>query len=194
MFSEWVFYESMEAQKRDSTMDQVKTGLYIAEKRKQKNMTQAMLAEQMHVSKNAVSKWERGMNLPEVSSMPQLCQILGITLNELFAGEDIKEEVFLVTADQNLLKVLQNSSFSLQERIEYFKRKWRKEHLSDCIFSMIGWCVLMAVMYICSMDIEMIMIAGTLVASGMIIVLYNRMRAYIEANAFGHWDEKTPQQ
>ena len=51
-------------------MDQVKTGLYIAEKRKQKNMTQAMLAEQMHVSKNAVSKWERGMNLPEVSSMP----------------------------------------------------------------------------------------------------------------------------
>ena len=175
-------------------MDQKRTGLYIAEKRKQNNMTQAMLAEQMHVSKNAVSKWERGLNLPEVSSMPQLCQILGITLNELFAGEDIKEKVFPVTADQNLLKALQNSSYSLQERIVYFKRKWRKEHLSDCIFSMIGWCVLMFVLYVRSMDIEMIMIVGTLVALVMIIVLYNRMRAYIEANAFGHWDEKTPQQ
>ena len=62
-------------------MDQIKTGLYIAEKRKQKNLTQAMLVEEMHVSKNAVSKWERGLNLPEVSSMPQLCQILGITVN-----------------------------------------------------------------------------------------------------------------
>ena len=107
-------------------MDQVKTGLYIAEKRKQKNMTQAMLAEQIHVSKNAVSKWERGMNLPEVSSMPQLCQILGITLNELFAGEDIKEEVLPFTADQNLLEALQNSSFSLQERIAYFKKEMEK--------------------------------------------------------------------
>ena len=174
-------------------MDQKRTGLYIAEKRKQKNMTQAMLAEQMHVSKNAVSKWERGLNLPEVSSMQQLCQILGITLNELSVGEDIKEEVFPAAADRNLLKALQNSSFSLQERIEYFKRKWRKEHLSDCIFSMIGWCVLMFVLYVRNMDIEMIMTVGTLVALVMMIVLYNRMRAYIEANAFGKWDEKTPQ-
>ena len=192
MFSEWVFYESIEAQKRDSTMDQVKTGLYIAEKRKQKNMTQAMLAEQMHVSKNAVSKWERGMNLPEVSSMPQLCQILGITLNELFAGEDIKEEVLPFTADQNLLEALQNSSFSLQERIAYFKRKWRKEHLFDCIISVIGWCVLMVVLYIRNKDMEMILTVGALVALIMTVVMYNRMRAYIESNAFGRWNEKTP--
>lgn len=133
MFSEWVFYESMEAQKRDSTMDQVKTGLYIAEKRKQKNMTQAMLAEQMHVSKNAVSKWERGMNLPEVSSMPQLCQILGITLNELFAGEDIKEEVLPFTADQNLLEALQNSSFSCRKELRILKGNGEKNICSTAL-------------------------------------------------------------
>lgn len=174
-------------------MDQVKTGLYIAEKRKQKNMTQAALAEEMHVSKNAVSKWERGLNLPEVSSMPQLCQILGITLNELFAGEDIKEEVLPVTADQNLLEALQNSSFSLQERIVYFKRKWKKEHLFDCMISVIGWCVLVAVLYIRNKDMEMILTIGALVALIMTVVMYNRMRAYIETNAFGRWNENTPQ-
>ena len=174
-------------------MDQVKTGLYIAEKRKQKNMTQAVLAEEMHVSKNAVSKWERGLNLPEVSSMPQLCQILGITLNELFAGEDIKEEVLPVTADQNLLEALQNSSFSLQERIVYFKRKWKKEHLFDCMISVIGWCVLVAVLYIRNKDMEMILTIGALVALIMTVVMYNRMRAYIETNAFGRGNENTPQ-
>lgn len=174
-------------------MDQIKTGLYIAEKRKQKNLTQAMLAEEMHVSKNAVSKWERGMNLPEVSSMPQLCQILGITLNELFAGEDIKEEVLPVTADQNLLEALQNSSFSLQERIVYFKRKWKKEHLFDCMISVIGWCVLVAVLYIRNKDMEMILTIGALVALIMTVVMYNRMRAYIETNAFGRGNENTPQ-
>ena len=174
-------------------MDQVKTGLYIAEKRKQKNMTHAVLAEEMHVSKNAVSKWERGLNLPEVSSMPQLCQILGITLNELFAGEDIKEEVLPVTADQNLLEALQNSSFSLQERIVYFKRKWKKEHLFDCMISVIGWCVLVAVLYIRNKDMEMILTVGALVALIMTVVMYNRMRAYIETNAFGRGNENTPQ-
>ena len=133
MFSEWVFYESMEAQKRDSTMDQVKTGLYIAEKRKQKNMTQAVLAEEMHVSKNAVSKWERGMNLPEVSSMPQLCQILGITLNELFAGEDIKEEVLPFTADQNLLEALQNSSFPCRKELRILKGNGEKNICSTAL-------------------------------------------------------------
>ena len=173
-------------------MDKVKTGLFIEEKRKLKNMTQAALAEEMHVSKNAVSKWERGLNLPEVSSMPQLCQILGITLNELFAGEDIKEEVLPVTADQNLLEALQNSSFSLQERIVYFKRKWEKEHLFDCMISVIGWCVLMAVLYIRNKDMEMILTVGVLVALIMRVVMYNRMRAYVEANAFGRWNEKTP--
>ena len=174
-------------------MNQVKTGMYIAEKRKQKNMTQAMLADEMHVSKNAVSKWERGLNLPEVSSMPQLCQILGITLNELFAGEDIKEEVLPVTADQNLLEALQNSSFSLQERIVYFKRKWKKEHLFDCMISVIGWCVLVAVLYIRNKDMEMILTVGALVALIMTVVMYNRMRAYIETNAFGRGNENTPQ-
>ena len=82
---------------------------------------------------------------------------------------------------------------SLQERIVYFKRKWKKEHLFDCMISVIGWCVLMFVLYIRNKDMEMILTIGALVALIMRVVMYNRMRAYIETNAFGRGNENTPQ-
>ncbi len=68
-------------------MNQEKIGKFISKLRKEKGMTQEQLAEKLNISKNAVSKWERGLNLPDVSIMQELCKILGITLNELFVGE-----------------------------------------------------------------------------------------------------------
>ena len=68
-------------------MDQIKIGKFIAECRKSKNITQLELGERLGVSKNAVSKWERGISLPDISIMQELCSYLGISLNELFNGE-----------------------------------------------------------------------------------------------------------
>lgn len=68
-------------------MKQEKIGSFIALKRKEKKLTQEELASKLNISKNAVSKWERGLSLPDVSTMPLLCEILEITLNELFNGE-----------------------------------------------------------------------------------------------------------
>lgn len=53
-------------------MNQEKIGKFIAEKRKENKLTQEQLAEQLNISKNAVSKWERGINLPDVSIMQEL--------------------------------------------------------------------------------------------------------------------------
>ena len=53
-------------------MNQQKTGKYIAEKRKLQNMTQAQLAEKIGVSDRAVSKWERGLSMPDVSKYEEL--------------------------------------------------------------------------------------------------------------------------
>ena len=61
-------------------MDQIKIGRFISENRKKQNLTQEQLAEQLNISKNAVSKWERGLNLPDVSIMQDLCKILGIDI------------------------------------------------------------------------------------------------------------------
>lgn len=68
-------------------MDTVRTGKLIAEARKEKGLTQRELADQLHVSDRAVSKWERGINLPEASHFEPLCRILGFTVAELLRGE-----------------------------------------------------------------------------------------------------------
>ena len=70
-------------------MDQIKIGKFIAECRKNKNMTQAQLAEKVGVTDRAVSKWENGRSMPDSSIMLELCGELGITVNELLCGERI---------------------------------------------------------------------------------------------------------
>ena len=64
-------------------MDQVKIGKYIAAKRKALGMTQVQLADQLGMSNKSVSKWERGVCLPDVSVYTDLCATLGISLNEV---------------------------------------------------------------------------------------------------------------
>lgn len=73
-------------------MDQRKIGAFIAACRKQKNMTQMQLAETLGITDRAVSKWENGRALPDASLMLSLCEILGITVNDLLNGEKINME------------------------------------------------------------------------------------------------------
>ena len=68
-------------------MDQLKIGRFIAECRKSKNLTQMQLAEKLSITDKAVSKWERGISMPDSAIMLELCDILGISLNELLSGE-----------------------------------------------------------------------------------------------------------
>ena len=70
-------------------MDQLKIGKFIADCRKQKSLTQMQLAEKLGITDKAVSKWERGIAMPDSSIMLALCDILGISVNELLSGEKI---------------------------------------------------------------------------------------------------------
>ena len=73
-------------------MDQLKIGKFIAECRKQKNLTQMQLAEKLGITDKAISKWERGIAMPDSSIMLELCDILGISVNELLSGEKVNME------------------------------------------------------------------------------------------------------
>ena len=75
-------------------MDQIKIGKFISECRKNKNLTQAQLAEELNVTDRAISKWETGKAMPNFDIMLDLCSILGITVNELLCGEmiDMKQK------------------------------------------------------------------------------------------------------
>lgn len=87
-------------------MDQSKIGIFIANCRKEKGMTQAELGEKLGVSYKAVSKWETGRSMPDISIMKNLCDTLDISLNELFAGEKINEKDIKTESEINLLNLL----------------------------------------------------------------------------------------
>ena len=70
-------------------MDQLKIGKFIAECRKQKQLTQLQLADKLGITDKAISKWERGIAMPDTSIMLELCDILCISVNELLNGERI---------------------------------------------------------------------------------------------------------
>ncbi len=86
-------------------MNLIKIGTYIASKRKALGMTQLELAKQLGMSDKSVSKWERGVCLPDVSVYIQLCEILGISINEFIAGEDLNAEQLPKQAEENLILV-----------------------------------------------------------------------------------------
>ena len=73
-------------------MDQIKIGRFIAERRKKASLTQMQLAEKLGITDKAISKWERGVAMPDTSIMLKLCDILGFSVNELLCGEKIDME------------------------------------------------------------------------------------------------------
>ncbi|MCD8145574.1 MAG: helix-turn-helix domain-containing protein [Oscillospiraceae bacterium] len=86
-------------------MNQEKIGKFIAECRREQNLTQAQLAEQLGITNRAVSKWENAKSMPDVSIMVPLCEILNISVNELLSGEKISMDDYKETAEQNLIDI-----------------------------------------------------------------------------------------
>ncbi|MDE6292894.1 MAG: helix-turn-helix domain-containing protein [Bacilli bacterium] len=166
-------------------MDNVKIGKLIAKCRKEKKLTQKELAEKLGVTDKSVSKWENGNCLPDVSLYMELCEILGITLNEFFLGERIKEDEFKEKAYQNLLKALESSAFSLDEKINYYRKKWQKDHRFELTVEMIV-CLILFFIFFDNKEIFILTIIGSFILS---VIKYNQMMAYIESHAYKKSDE-----
>ena len=86
-------------------MDQVKIGKFIAQRRRQANLTQMQLAEKLSITDRAVSKWETGKAMPDTSIMLPLCRILNISVNDLLSGEVITMEHYNQELENHLLEM-----------------------------------------------------------------------------------------
>lgn len=84
-------------------MDLRKIGKFIAENRKKAGFSQESLAEELDISNRSISKWERGICLPETSKMPELCRLFNITINDLFSGEIVDMKNNDKKLEENLL-------------------------------------------------------------------------------------------
>ena len=112
-------------------MDQVKVGKFIAECRKNKNLTQFQLAEKLNITDRAISKWETGKGMPDSSIMLELCDELDITVNELLSGEVIKMENYNSKAEENLLEMAKKEEIQNKKMMMY---EWVIGGLSSITF------------------------------------------------------------
>lgn len=92
-------------------MDQKKIGRFIAKLRKEKNLTQKEISEKLGISEKTISKWECGKGLPEVVYMEPVCDILGITVNELLVGEHLHVSELLYKLDMSRLELMRQLEF-----------------------------------------------------------------------------------
>ena len=93
-------------------MDQIKTGKFIARKRKERGLTQEKLAEKLGITDRAVSKWETGRSLPDASIMLELGGILGVTVNDLLCGEEVSMENYNEKIEKNLIEMVKQKEQS----------------------------------------------------------------------------------
>lgn len=100
-------------------MDQKRIGAFIAQCRKEKNLTQMQLAELLGITSQAVSKWENGRGMPDVSLLQHLCDILGISLNEFFSGEHISAEEYKGKAEENISRLFEEKQTANLKPVKY---------------------------------------------------------------------------
>ena len=99
-------------------MDQIAIGRFISSCRKEKHLTQAQLAERLGVTDRAVSKWETGRSMPDASIMLDLCEQIGITVNDLFNARRINMENYREIAEKTMLELREREERSARKLLD----------------------------------------------------------------------------
>lgn len=163
-------------------MDLVQIGKFIAQLRKEHGFSQEKLGEMLGVTNKTISRWETGTYLPPAEMLVSMSNLFHVTINELLSGKRLTQDEYKIAAEENLRQVVKASSFTLKEKIAFYKKKWLKEHIAAMCCWGIGIITVLVVGIILSLPI--------LVSAAMLLLLVghawrnNTMMAYVERNAF----------
>lgn len=163
--------------------DQIKTGKFIATLRKEKELTQEQLGEKLGVTNKTISRWENGNYMPDIEMLSLLAKEFDVSINELISGERLLLDDFKKVADNNLVMALNNSTFTLKEKITFFKKKWLREHIATIILCIAVWIGIMSWIAL-NNSYPLLGAIGSILALLFYVVLYNRMMAYVENHAY----------
>lgn len=125
-------------------MNQEKIGKFIQELRKEKGLTQEELAEKLGITKNAVSKWERGISLMDLSLLKPLSEILDVSITEILSGDRID--------DKSLKNV---SEEVVKNTVEYSDKKIKKSRIKNIIFSIL---LVVGLMFVCFLSYKLFLL------------------------------------
>ncbi len=111
---------------------------FLCELRKEKGYTQKELAEKLFISDKAVSKWERGLSLPDTALLIPLGEALGVTVTELLKGERLEKDFQLNIGDVEKLvtSTIDISSKEIEEKTTV-KKKWKKIYITCCCTALV---------------------------------------------------------
>lgn len=124
-------------------MDLKQIGMFLAQLRKERNLTQEQLGEKLGVSNKTVSRWENGNYLPPVEALQLMSEFYGLTINEILSARRLTPTEYQEKAEENLKAVVDLSPFSLNEKVDFYKRKWKKDHFFTSLLARILiWCLL----------------------------------------------------
>ena len=161
-------------------MDQVKVGKFIAQLRREQGLTQEALGQKVGVTNKTVSRWETGAYMPDIELLVPLGEALGVSVNELLAGERLTDEQFRKQADENLVAAVRESSFDLKERTEFFKKKWLRDNV---------WLIVISILIGTAVSVKLSFDQMWVLISPFWFVVFcwlrNRMMAYVEGRVYG---------
>ena len=163
-------------------MDLVQTGRFIAGLRKEHGLTQEQFGEKMGVTNKTVSRWETGTYLPPAEALLMMSEMFDVSINENLSGRRLSEAEYKAAAEENLRKAVRASCFSMKDRMDFFKRKWLREHIAI----MACWGAGILGVLIAGMILKRYMLIS---AAMMLLVLghgwrNNAMMAYAESHVF----------
>ena len=142
-------------------MDLIKIGKFIATKRKQRNLTQMQLAELLHVTDRAISKWECGRSMPDSAIMLELCDALKISVNELLTGEELEMKEYNKQAELNLIEIT-------RQKEESDKRLLKAEIIFGIIGVILFFGLLLAGLYLIKEESSLLWLGITMVSVGVV--------------------------
>lgn len=161
-------------------MDVQKVGVFLAELRREKDWTQERVGQQIGVTNKTVSRWENGNYMPPVEMLLALSKLYDVSINEILSGQRLTEAEYREMAEQNIQVALE-SAFSLQEKVDYFKRKWSKEHRFEDILAIIAVIGVYLAGYHFDNGLQFVALLLPIIYHG---VRNNRMMTYVESHAF----------
>ena len=115
-------------------MNQEKIGRFIAELRKEKKMTQVDLANKLGITDRAISKWENGRGMPDLSLLTPLCEILDVSINELLSGERLDKKNYQEKLEENIINTIDYTD----KKIKKTKKMTPEEVANSLSFSQDG--------------------------------------------------------
>ncbi len=163
-------------------MDLVQIGRFIAQLRKEQALSQEQLGERIGVTNKTISRWETGTYLPPAEMLLSMSKLFDVSINELLSGKRLGRDEYMAAAEENLKHTVKASSFTLKEKIVFYKKKWLKEHIA----AMCCWGIGIAAVFAAGMIYK----HALLIALSMLLFIVghgwrnNTMMAYVEQKAF----------